>query len=187
MILVTGGARSGKSTFAEALAETHYCQHNRGNVLYIATAWSEHPEMQSRIQHHQATRPNHWHTHEGHQHLSQVIQTAYPHYPVILLECVTTMLTNWLFDQINEQEIDHADFQILEKHLQNELQALITACLTSPSQIILVTNEIGFGIVPENRLARYFRDIAGRANQHLAKAADSVYLIVSGIDIKIKG
>ncbi len=185
MILVTGGARSGKSTLAETIAQD--ITKEQGKVLYIATAWTDNVEMQQRIKLHQLSRPAHWQTHEGHRHLAQVITEQSPAFSVILLECVTTLLTNLLFDIAGDSDPEDMDFVVAEHTLQQQFDELIGACAASNSTIIVVTNEVGLGIVPHNRLARHFCDIAGRINQKLARHAHTVYLVVSGIDMKIKG
>ena len=103
-----------------------------------------------------------------------------------MLECVTTLVTNILFAEGGETDPDEWDYVALEKAVTQEITQLIAACRACPSPVLLVTNEVGLGIVPDNRLARHFRDIAGRVNQMLAAAADEVWLVVSGIGVKIK-
>lgn len=180
MMLVTGGARSGKSRHAESLL-SHYPQ-----VCYIATSQIFDAEMAERIQHHRDSRPAHWRTEERWQHLSDIITPDNDPNEAILLECITTLITNILFSAGKEAEIERWDFAALEVEVNAEIDALIDACRRCPSPVVLVTNEVGMGIVPENRLARHFRDIAGRVNQKLAQAADDVWLVVSGIGVKIK-
>lgn len=180
MILVTGGARSGKSRHAESLI-SHSLR-----VRYIATSQIFDAEMAERIQHHRDSRPAHWHTEERWQNLADIITPQNDPHEAILLECITTLITNILFASGNEEEIERWDFAALESMVNREIDALIAACRQCPSPVVLVTNEVGMGIVPENRLARHFRDIAGRVNQKLAQAADDVWLVVSGIGVKIK-
>lgn len=180
MMLVTGGARSGKSRHAESLL-SQYPQ-----VCYIATSRIFDAEMAERIQHHRDSRPAHWRTEERWQHLADIITPHNDPNEAILLECITTLITNILFASGNAQEIERWDFAALENEVNAEIDALIAACRACPSPVVLVTNEVGMGIVPENRLARHFRDIAGRVNQKLAQAADDVWLVVSGIGVKIK-
>lgn len=180
LILVTGGARSGKSRHAEALIAD--CP----RVLYIATSQILDEEMAARIQHHRDGRPAHWRTAERWQHLDELITAQNQPEEGILLECITTMVTNLLFAFGGESDPECWDYAALEVEIDTEIRALIAACQRSPAKVVLVTNEVGMGIVPENRLARHFRDIAGRVNQQLAKAADEVWLVVSGIGVKIK-
>lgn len=96
------------------------------------------------------------------------------------------MVTNMLFALGGESDPDSWDYAAMERAIEDEVHALIAACQRCPANVVLVTNEVGMGIVPENRLARHFRDIAGRVNQRLASAADEVWLVVSGIGVKIK-
>lgn len=180
LTLVTGGARSGKSRHAESLVA------NATGVLYIATSQIFDEEMAARIQHHRDSRPPHWRTEECWQDLDAIITADIPSNEAILLECITTLVTNVLFAQGGDSDPDGWDYAALEKRVQDEIERLIIACERCPASVILVTNEVGMGIVPENRLARHFRDIAGRVNQRLAQAADEVWLVVSGIGVKIK-
>lgn len=180
MILVTGGARSGKSRHAEALIA------DSPQVLYIATSQIFDEEMAARIQHHRDGRPPHWRTVECWRHLDALITPDNAPEEAILLECITTMVTNLLFAMGGDTDPDNWDYAAMEQAIEDEIRTLIDACQRCPAQVVLVTNEVGMGIVPENRLARHFRDIAGRVNQRLAAAADEVWLVVSGIGVKIK-
>ncbi|HCR9735629.1 MULTISPECIES: bifunctional adenosylcobinamide kinase/adenosylcobinamide-phosphate guanylyltransferase [unclassified Citrobacter] len=180
MILVTGGARSGKSRHAEALIA------DSPQVLYIATSQIFDEEMAARIQHHRNGRPPHWRTAECWRHLDALITPDNAPEEAILLECITTMVTNLLFAMGGDTDPDNWDYAAMEQAIEDEIRTLIDACQRCPAQVVLVTNEVGMGIVPENRLARHFRDIAGRVNQRLAAAADEVWLVVSGIGVKIK-
>jgi adenosylcobinamide kinase/adenosylcobinamide-phosphate guanylyltransferase len=180
MILITGGARSGKSRHAESLLTS--C----ASVLYIATSPVLDDEMAARIQHHRDSRPAHWRTAERRRDLTSLITPDNSPDEAILLECVTTLVTNILFAEGGDVDPDDWDYAALEQAVMHEIAALIDACRACPSPVLLVTNEVGLGIVPDNRLARHFRDIAGRVNQQLAAAADEVWLVVSGIGVKIK-
>ena len=180
MILITGGARSGKSRHAESLLQS--C----ASVLYIATSAVIDDEMAARIQHHRNSRPAHWRTAERSRDLAPLITPDNAPDEAILLECVTTLVTNILFAEGGETDPDEWDYAALERIVMQETTLLIAACRACPAPVLLVTNEVGLGIVPDNRLARHFRDIAGRVNQMLAAAADEVSLVVSGIGVKIK-
>ena len=175
MILVTGGARSGKSRHAEALIG------DSSQVLYIATSQILDDEMAAR-----QGRPAHWRTVERWQHVDELIHADINPHEAVLLECVTTMVTNLLIDYGGDKDPDEWDYQAMEQAINAEIQSLIAACQRCPAKVVLVTNEVGMGIVPESRLARHFRDIAGRVNQQLAAAANEVWLVVSGIGVKIK-
>ncbi|TNV19045.1 bifunctional adenosylcobinamide kinase/adenosylcobinamide-phosphate guanylyltransferase [Buttiauxella sp. B2] len=180
MKLVTGGARSGKSCHAERLAA------NFDRVLYIATSKIFDDEMATRVQHHRDSRPSHWRTVEQYRELNTVINEQNDAQGAVLLECITTLITNVMYDVAGRLPEDDWDFVEIEQGVNQQIDILLAACAASPSEVILVTNEVGMGIVPENRLARHFRDIAGRVNQRLAQSADEVWLVVSGIGVKIK-
>lgn len=186
MILITGGARSGKSQLAEKMAETRATQRDKP-VLYIATSLITDAEMAERVAIHQRQRPSHWRTHEGYRQLGEVIRRENPNHSAIVLECITTMLTNLLFDQAGDLPPELMDFEVIERALVRQVDDLLAACAESHCETILVTNELGFGVVPESLLGRRFRDISGRINQLLAQQANEVHLVISGIDMKIKG
>ncbi|WP_321410221.1 bifunctional adenosylcobinamide kinase/adenosylcobinamide-phosphate guanylyltransferase [Tolumonas auensis] len=182
MILITGGARSGKSRLAEQFAAKQ-----GDNVLYIATSIVTDDEMAQRIAIHQQTRPAAWQTHEGFSRLGNVIRERGAQHDAIMLECITTMITNLMFENTGDIPAEEMDFVALENKINLQIEQLIEGCQQCPCPVYIVTNEVGFGIVPENLLARRFRDIAGRVNQRLAAFADEVYLVVSGIELKMKG
>ncbi|GKX54429.1 adenosylcobinamide kinase/adenosylcobinamide phosphate guanyltransferase [Leminorella grimontii] len=186
MILITGGARSGKSKTAERLANEAAARLGR-DVLYIATALPTDEEMAERIARHRRSRPQGWHTYEGHSRLGDAVRERSNTHSVILLECVTTLLTNLLFDWADGRDPQSLDYGALERWLAVEIDDLLEACRTVDGEVIIVTNELGWGVVPDNTLSRRFIDIAGRVNQKMAERADEVYLTVSGIEVKIKG
>lgn len=186
MIIITGGARSGKSAFAERLAKRIAGQRS-AKTLYIATSLIFDQEMAERVAKHKRQRPAEWTTHEGYRDVGELIRRQSADYGVILLECVTTMLTNLLFDEVGDVPPEQMDFVTVERALNEQVDSLLAGCRDAQCETVIVTNELGLGIVPENRLARHFRDIAGRVNQRLAAQADEVYFVVSGIDMKIKG
>jgi adenosylcobinamide kinase/adenosylcobinamide-phosphate guanylyltransferase len=169
VIFITGGARSGKSRLAENLAETF------GTPLcYIATGEGRDTEMEERIAAHRARRGEAWLTVEEPLHLEDALRNIDGRFRAVLVDCVTLWLSNMLLSH------DNANRALGEvRALAESLPALITP-------LILVSNEVGMGIVPENALARTFRDLAGRANQILAAAADEVYVTISGIPMKLK-
>lgn len=182
-ILITGGARSGKSRFAEKIM-----RELEGPVLYLATAKVTDEEMEVRVQKHKAQRPAHWTTIEGYKNLGNLIAEQGNTYDGILLDCITIMVTNLLFEipEMNESSITMDSAEKAESTIMDEIDALIDGIQASQATVVMVTNEIGSGIVPEYPLARIFRDIAGRVNQRLASQAQEVYLAVSGIPIRIK-
>ncbi|HBW13467.1 MAG TPA: bifunctional adenosylcobinamide kinase/adenosylcobinamide-phosphate guanylyltransferase [Proteiniclasticum sp.] len=180
--LITGGARSGKSTFAESLLnKTH-------PVLYIATAVPVDEEMKIRIRHHRKDRNPSWDTLEAFSSLPQRLAERERYYGGILLDCVTVLLTNLLFirsdlnlDCYEEEFWMKAEMEILE-----DLKKTLDFFRGSSAECVLVTNELGQGLVPETAFARAFRDLQGRVNQYLARESDDVYLLVSGIPLCIK-
>lgn len=181
MILVTGGARSGKSAHVEHLAATQ-CE----RVLYIATSTVTDEEMALRIDRHRAQRPAHWRTWEGYRDVGDVILHQVQPGEGVVIECMTTLLANLLYDISGGADPETLDFSALEIALHEQVDALIAACQQASAPIFIVTNELGMSITPENRLARHFVDISGRVNQKLARAAQDVWLVVSGIGVKIK-
>ncbi|HBE76854.1 MAG TPA: bifunctional adenosylcobinamide kinase/adenosylcobinamide-phosphate guanylyltransferase [Firmicutes bacterium] len=182
LILITGGARSGKSTYAEKVASKA-----GSNVLYIATALPIDSEMEERIAKHREHRPSHWQTIEAYRDLDTLILKNAPGKSAVLLDCVTVMLNNLVFDaEVDWETADHRVIADLEAQFRKEFQKLIYCVDKLDIPIILVTNELGMGLIPENRLSRIFMDIHGRINQLLASAAHEVFLCVSGIPLRIK-
>jgi adenosylcobinamide kinase/adenosylcobinamide-phosphate guanylyltransferase len=169
-IFVTGGARSGKSRLAEELAQGY------GAPLgYIATGRAGDAEMAERIDRHRARRGPVWRTIEEPEDLAGAIGANAGSCNALLVDCVTLWLTNLL--------LKYGDcVRVLE-----EVEALVRLLPGLRTPLILVSNEVGMGIVPENWLARAFRDMAGEANEMLARAADEVYVTFSGLPLKLKG
>lgn len=180
IILCSGGARSGKSEFAEQLALSL-----KGRKAYVATGQAFDDEMKDRIKKHQLRRGKEWitfeiplHLHESWEHIKNVSD-------VILIDCLTMFTSNHVFahGDINTQE----DANRIESIILKELRLLLQEINNSNDKtVIFVTNEIGLGIVPENKLARYFRDITGRVNREVASAANKIYLTISGVTIELK-
>jgi adenosylcobinamide kinase/adenosylcobinamide-phosphate guanylyltransferase len=174
-IFITGGARSGKSVFAEKLTLEF------GSALcYLATAQTLDSEMDERVKRHRERRGEQWQTLEEPLDLSRALQGCDDgRYQAILVDCVTLWLSNLLF--AHQGTTEDLEERILAdvRHLAERLREMRTP-------VILVSNEVGMGIVPENALARLYRDIAGRANQLLAAAADEVHVVISGIPFRLK-
>ncbi len=182
-IVITGGARSGKSGFSENLAKTL-----GDKILYIATAIPFDGEMKDRVKRHRDSRPNQWDTHEGFKDLHKIVLAHGSAYGGILLDCVTVMLTNMMFDhgEFDENDIRLDVMDEIQHRVNEQLLLLIEAAEKTKVPLILVTNEVGSGIVPETKIGRVFRDLAGRTNQLIAQRASEVYLLVSGIPVKVK-
>jgi adenosylcobinamide kinase/adenosylcobinamide-phosphate guanylyltransferase len=170
LILITGGTRSGKSDFAQRCAEAH-----AGPLLYVATATIADSEMAARIFRHQQARRERWNLLEEPCDLCGCLPEAAAGQGAILLDCVTLWITNLLFAHNEEPAAVLA-----------EVRRFIACLAVIDSPVYLVTNEVGNGIVPENRLARLFRDLAGEVNQELAAAANSAWLVVAGLPLRLK-
>ena len=180
IILCSGGARSGKSEFAERLALA-----TAGRKAYVATGQAFDEEMIDRIKKHQERRGEIWNNFEVPLHLAKewknISQTA----DVILIDCLTMFTTNHMMAHGSIQ--GQQDANQLEATVIAELETLLASIKSCEGKtVIFVTNEIGLGIVPDNKLARYFRDIAGRVNRTVATAADKLYVTISGVTIELK-
>ena len=165
--LVLGGARSGKSAHAERLAADASTQR-----VYIATAQAFDDEMATRIAHHKSRRDSSWRTVEAPLGLSDAIAAETAPDRVVLVDCLTLWLSNLL---------------LADRDIEEESDALIAALENATGPLILVSNEVGLGIVPDNALARAFRDHAGRLNQRVAEAADKVVFLAAGLPMVLKG
>lgn len=165
LTLILGGARSGKSARAEALLTAH-----PGPWLYLATAQAHDAEMRDRVARHRADRVPGWETSEVPLDLAQALAETAPGRPV-LIDCLTLWLTNTL---------------LAGRDVETECARLTTQLATPRGPWIAVSNETGLGIVPDNALARTFRDAAGRLNQQVAAVADTVLLVVAGLPLKVK-
>ena len=180
IILCSGGARSGKSEFAEQLALSL-----KGRKAYVATGQAFDDEMKDRIKKHQLRRGKEWITFEIplylHKNWEQIKNVS----DVILIDCLTMFTSNHVFahGDINTQE----DSNRIESIILEELRLLLQEINNSNDKtVIFVTNEIGLGIVPENKLARYFRDITGRVNREVASAANKMYFTICVLTIELK-
>ena len=191
IVLVTGGARSGKSAFAEEkLAD-------RERVCYIATGLprGEDPEWQERIRLHQERRPASWTTQEQYAGLADWLREQ--SHPLYLLDCATLLTSNRLFDLIaqhfpdkleltEENFLSRQDQSFLLQLLEEEWQELLSTIRQTDAECWIVTDEVGLGIVPETRLGRFFRDVQGKINQLIAKEASEAYLVICGLAQQLK-
>ena len=174
--LVLGGARSGKSEFAE---DTYK---DIDDVTYIATAKAIDKEFEERIALHKARRNTKWTTIEAYKDFASIeMKTKY-----YFLDDVTNMLTNILFDHLGARDIDDEDVSLVEKLAIDEVATLFTRVKEMGADIVLVSSELGAGLVPEAKLSRLFRDMHGKVNQYIAKNADEVYYVIASIGVKIK-
>ncbi len=189
LIVILGGARSGKSAFAERLAAS-----SGQSVAFIATATAGDDEMRERIARHRATRPKGWHTIEEPLDLAGAVRQAAELADVVLLDCVTLWLGNVLLQESGEYEKDgeeaefHTTGRLFDERALKECEALLAVVksLGPNKTLIVVTNEVGLGVVPAYPLGRLYRDTLGYVNQRLAQAADRVYLMVAGMAVDLK-
>ena len=183
--LVTGGARSGKSRFAELLAAEP-----KRPVIYIATAQIWDQEMALRVKKHQQQRPSTWRLIEESHSIGETLIQLKDEDVVILLDCVTLWLTNLLLAGAKEspQSLQNEPTlsDLVECKILETVYKVAQLAHEIKPQVIFVTNEVGQGIVPENPLSRAYRDLAGRSNQILAHSADQVYMVVAGLPMEIK-
>lgn len=184
-ILILGGARSGKSSLARQMAEKL-----GEKVLFVATGQPLDDEMALRIAEHKRKRPENWRTLEIDIQVGQKLQEQLGDADVVLLDCVTLLVSNILTKEVGELPCHFERSEAIseaEKRVIDEVEELIECIDTHESTFIVVSNEVGLGLVPENKLGRVYRDLLGKANQLLARHADEVYFMASGIPLKIKG
>ena len=172
LILILGGARSGKSAFAEELAKRHK------RVAYVATACVADDEMRRRVALHRKRRPKNWVTYEASAGLDSAIRKAAKAAPLVLVDCITLYLSNAIM-AASGRRLSH-------EAVLKDLEGVCRASKSVGADVLMVSNEVGMGIVPDTPLGREFRDLQGRANQIIARAADEVYFVVAGIPQRIK-
>jgi adenosylcobinamide kinase/adenosylcobinamide-phosphate guanylyltransferase len=173
--LLLGGARAGKSRYAQEMASRL-----GRRVLYVATADGLDAEMNARIEAHRASRPSSWRTLEAREDVARAIEAAIGDAEVVIVDCVTLLVSNLAGD-------DDPDVAAWEKRVVSELESLMSVAGKAAARFIIVSNEVGLGIVPVSPLARAYRDVLGMANQMLARHADDVHFLVAGIPICLKG
>lgn len=178
LILLLGGARSGKSSYAQRYALKH-----GGKVVYIATARALDLEMETRIRVHRQERPLEWTTLEVPQGVAEAVMQLAFSPDVVLLDCLTMLTTNLLLQA--SPDPDNPDEEAGETAVQNEVDAIICAARGGDADWVVVTNEVGLGLVPATPLGRVYRDVLGRANQLIAAVADEVYWLAAGIPVPI--
>ena len=166
IIFIIGGARSGKSSFALKEASTI-----PGKKAYIATAEALDSEMKCRIEKHRKDRGNNWDVYEEPLKISDVLSDIKTKYDVVVIDCLTLWLSNLM----------HSN-----KDIKSEIESFCSSLSTVHCPLFTVSNEVGMGIVPDNEIARKFRDMTGVLNQKIAEIADEVYVVTAGIPIKIK-
>jgi len=173
LILILGGARGGKSSFAQSLAA-----HTSENVTLVATAQAGDEEMRRRIEEHRRSRPQSWRTIEEPLHPAAALRAA-PPAGVVLLDCLTLLASNLL--------LQHEDSPAAaERAIDDEVADLLRVYAEGDATLIVVSNEVGLSVVPPYQLGRIYRDLLGRANQQIAAAADRVYWMLAGLPIEVK-
>lgn len=165
---ILGGARSGKSIYAIELAKRYR------RVAFVATCNALDKEMRKRIELHRKIRPKHWETFELIQDTPKFLREIGSKFEMIIIDCMTLLVSNLILKGLREDVIEE------------EIEKMISVLKKIKSSSIIVSNEVGLGIVPKNRLARDFRDIAGRINQIVAYNADNVFFMFSGLPLKLK-
>lgn len=173
LTVLLGGARSGKSTLAEKLAG------QRGETaLYIATAEAEDAEMSSRIEKHQQQRPGSWRTLEVPLDVTGAVLHDHPEEEVILMDCLTLLVSNVILDACGD--IDDPDEEASQQAVEKEVSALIKTIQEGGANWIVVSNEVGLGLVPPYPLGRVYRDLLGWANRQFTHAADEIFFLIAG-------
>ena len=188
LTLILGGARSGKSTFAENTAR----ELGGDSVLYVATSEAKDEEMQQRVANHRSARPPAWGTLEAPRNVAQALRQESRAARVVLLDCMTFLVANHLMDAAAPRENPFDDPSgdpfdpRIEAKVVAEVEALVAYIQEFNIEMLVVSNEVGLGVVPPYELGRAYRDILGRANQIVARHADEVHLLVAGIPMKVK-
>jgi adenosylcobinamide kinase/adenosylcobinamide-phosphate guanylyltransferase len=189
LLLVLGGVRSGKSAFADRRAQ----EIGGERVLYVATSEAKDAEMEGRVRKHRQSRPAGWRTLEAPHDVAAAVRRTVADARVVLVDCLTVLVANRLVDSTGPYDDPFDDpgadpfDEAIEADIVREVRALADCARDLPAVIIVVSNEVGMGVVPPYDLGRAYRDLLGRANQEMARHADEVYLLVAGISLTIKG
>lgn len=176
LTLILGGARSGKSDYAQSMAEKI-----GGRLLYIATAEAIDPEMEARIRAHQATRGDMWQTLEAPLAVAAAFTELHVDVDCVLVDCITVLMNN-ICMHLGED----ADEAAVQAAADAEIDAILAVCSASPAQWVIVSNEVGLGLVPPYPLGRVYRDVLGRVNCKLAQSADEVLFMAAGLPLQLK-
>ncbi len=179
-ILIIGGARSGKSRFAQRLA-----LESGEAVLFVATATAGDEEMRQRIEQHRQTRPASWPTLEVTTHIARRIRQKIGKAQTVIIDCIPLLVSN-IFSQYIDQDSEQIDAPLIEQKVTGEIGELVDGISQIDASFIIVTNQVGAGLVPANKMGRLYRDLLGKANQLLAEEADEVYLMVAGLAVPVK-
>ena len=172
-IFILGGARSGKSTYAQQLA-----QQMGQNVLFVATAEALDDDMRERIDNHKKSRPKSWRTLELPKGIAEKLAEESGGADVVLIDCLTLLVSNLLGDDLDSRRA--------EEKVMPEIEKLLSVIKKLNATVIIVSNEVGLGLVPDNKLGRIYRDLLGQVNRLIALSADEVYCMVAGLPLKVK-
>ena len=178
--LIIGGARSGKSHFAQELGLK-----SAQPVLFVATAVAGDEEMRQRIEEHKKARPTDWSTLEVPTHISNQIRQKIGKAQTVIVDCITLLVNN-IFCQYSDPAGEKIYASFIEKEVMAEIDELVDCINQVKARFIIVSNEVGLGLVPDNRIGRLYRDLLGRANQIVAQCVDEIYLMAAGIPVLVK-
>ncbi len=183
VIYITGGAGSGKSEFAERLLS------DSKKKIYIATSVIFDDEIREKVSEHQKRRDGEWILIERYKDIVLELEKYKRQGFKILLECLTNLVSNYMLFESSfdwEKKVSKTELKSLESTIIYQIEGLIQFVRENGFELVIVSNEIGMGLVPTYPLGRYFRDISGKINQYIASRADEAYLIVSGLDLRLK-
>jgi len=172
MTFVLGGARSGKSRFAVEFFD------RSKRIAYIATAVASDDEMKARIQEHKEMRPARWTTIESPADVASAVEKVAGKCEGVIIDCLTLLVSNLLLDEENPAN--------KQGYIMGEVEKLCKVCKAAPVDVVIVSNEVGEGVVPDTKLGRDFRDIHGIVNQYVARECDEVYFLIAGIPQRLK-
>ncbi|GFP27500.1 bifunctional adenosylcobinamide kinase/adenosylcobinamide-phosphate guanylyltransferase [Candidatus Hakubella thermalkaliphila] len=203
--LILGGARSGKSRFAIDLAQkraqkvvylatglsrvvsfTKVTENRKGTPAFVTSGLSVDEEMAARIEKHRQSRPRNWRTVEASDDVTKKVAGLDPDTGLVIVDCLTFFISNLLGRWNFTEEGSQIKESLIEDTVMEEMELLLEEIKASPADFIVVSNEVGMGLVPPYPLGRIFRDLMGRAHQLLAEAADEAYLLVAGLPQKLK-
>ncbi len=182
---ILGGARSGKSRFAQEMASGLVAQ-TAGTVLYLATAAGQDEEMERRIARHREGRPSEWKTIEEPRRVARILERAAGSVAILILDCLTLLISNILLDQGADRPDASPPADLLEQIVMKEVEDILSVCRRIGAHSLLISNEVGLAVVPATPLGRVFRDIAGRVNQRVARESEEVFLMIAGLAQKLK-
>jgi adenosylcobinamide kinase/adenosylcobinamide-phosphate guanylyltransferase len=179
-ILILGGARSGKSHYAQEIALK-----SLPPVLFVATAEAGDEEMKQRIEEHQKARPATWHTLEATTHIGRKIKQRAGKAQTVIIDCITLLVSN-ILTQHGHPTGELIEAPLIEQEVMAEINELTEYMNQIKADFIIISNEVGLGLVPANSMSRLYRDLLGKVNQLLAEQCNEVYLMVAGLPLRIK-